>query len=314
MESPNKVLAICGPTAIGKTEIAIETALNLDAEIVSCDSMQLYKYLDVGSAKPTAEELSIVRHHLVDEIDPVIGFSVSDYKKLAEIAIDDILVRGKIPIVAGGTGLYLNSLIYDMDFANTRADDEYRDKLYEIGRNSPDKLHQMLAELDFDASERIHKNNLKKVIRAIEIAKGGISVKDFANCYNANKKYDFHLVGLNRNRDELYERINLRVDMLIEKGLVEEVQSLMDRGLRGDHISMKGIGYKEVISYLNGEIDFEEMVEVVKKNTRHYAKRQITWFKRYDNMKWYDLSNYDCIKKCVPEIVNEFRLTIKSSN
>ncbi len=299
----NKVIAICGPTAIGKTEIAIEVALKLDGEIVSCDSMQLYKYLDIGSAKPSKEELSMVKHHLVDQIDPASPFSVSDYKYLAERAIDNVLSRQKTPIVVGGTGLYLNSLIYDMDFAKTSADNKYREELYEIGREDPHKLHQILQTLDYDASQRIHKNNLNKVIRAIEIAKDGSAIKEFSNCYNLNNKYDFHLVGLNRNREELYDRINYRVDVLIEKGLVEEVCSLMEMGLTSEHISMKGIGYKEVISYLNAEVDEERMTYLIKRNTRHYAKRQITWFKRYESMNWYDLTHYNDIKECVPVIL-----------
>ncbi|MCQ2550910.1 MAG: tRNA (adenosine(37)-N6)-dimethylallyltransferase MiaA [Clostridia bacterium] len=287
----NKAIVLAGPTAVGKTEYAIKVAKALNAEIVSCDSMQLYKYMDVGSAKPTKEELSQVKHYLVDQFDPREPFSVSKYQEEALKAMAEICAKGKIPLITGGTGLYLNSLIYSMDFAGVSYDKDLRDSLYlEATEKGNEYLHDMLKELDPLAAARIHPNNVKKVIRAIEGAKSGSSIKDFNLLEEENPDYEFILVCLTRDRQELYSRINERVDKLIDLGLVDEVKRLMDMGLDEGDISMKGIGYKEIISYLKGEITLDEAVEKVKTNTRHYAKRQITWFKRYEDMKWFNLS------------------------
>lgn len=286
-----KIIVVAGPTAVGKTEYAIEVAKKINGEIVSCDSMQLYKYMDIGSAKPTAEERAQVYHYLVDEIDPKEAFSVAEYQKLAKQAIEEIFEKGKIPVIAGGTGLYLNSLLYNMDFGGAKSDDQLRRKLEEIAENEGvDALYDLLLEKDQDAAGRIHKNNVKKVIRAIEAIELNGKVEDFNNLNVPTDEYEVLMLCLNRNRDELYDRINRRVDILMDMGLLEEVKSLMDMGFTADDIAMKGIGYKEIIGYFDGEYDLETAVELVKRNTRRYAKRQITWFKRYENMKWFNLS------------------------
>ena len=288
-----KIIAVCGPTAVGKTKYAIEAAKAFGGEVVSCDSMQLYKYMDIGSAKPTADELSQVPHHLVDLIDPADAFSVAEYQKLAREAIEDIFARGKVPVIAGGTGLYLNSILYDMDFSNAKQDQNLRLQLEkEAEEFGPEYLHNKLRELDSEAASRIHPNNIKKVVRAIEGALSGDNIKDFKECNTKVKDFERILIGLTRDREELYDRINLRVDLLVEQGLFDEVKGLLDKGLTESDISMKGIGYKEIIGYFNGKYTEEEAIDLIKKNTRHLAKRQITWFKRYEDIHWIDISQY----------------------
>lgn len=298
-----EIIVICGPTAVGKTKYAIETALAFNGEIVSCDSMQLYKYMDIGSAKPTPEEQAQVKHYLVDEIDPSESFSAAKYQTMAKDAIEKIFAKGKIPIIAGGTGLYLNALLYDMDFSAPPGDTAFRDELYKLAEEQgAEVLHNKLKTLDSAAAERIHPNNIKKVVRAIEAAKEGNKVKDFAVDLRPTKDYTPRLVGLTRDRAELYARINLRVDLLLSQGLVEEVRGLLQRGLTESDISMKGIGYKEIIGYLEGRYILSEAADLVKKNTRHYAKRQLTWFKRYTDMQWFNISEYESDKLCLEDI------------
>lgn len=304
-----QIIIIAGPTAVGKTEYAIETAKAINGEIVSADSMQLYKYMDIGSAKPTPEELSQVKHYLVDEIDPREKFSVAKYQKLAKAAIREIFDKGRVPVISGGTGLYINSLMYEMDFAAPPSDEAFRKELEDMAlKKGRDYIHSKLAELDPDAAARIHPNNVKKVIRAIEAAQNGNKVKDFDNAQVPAADYDVLLAGLTRDRAELYERINRRVDILIEKGLVEEVSSLMQMGLGYDDISMKGIGYKEIIGSLEGKYTIEEAIELIKKNTRHYAKRQLTWLRRYDNIKWFNLSSYEDKTMAMGDILKWLRI------
>ena len=289
-----RILVIAGPTAVGKTEYAIEAAKAFDGEIVSCDSMQLYQYMDIGSAKPTLEERAQAVHHLIDFLDPREDFSVARYQQLARAAIDDILSRDKLPIISGGTGLYLNSILYDMDFAGASEDAVLREKLRNIAEaEGSEALHDMLAEMDPTAAERIHPNNTKKIIRAIERLQAGEgTVRPFDGIITENPDYDPLMVCLTRDREELYDRINRRVDALIDDGLVDEVKNLTAMGLTADDISMKGIGYKEIIAYLEGECTLQEAIETIKKNTRHYAKRQLTWFRRYDKITVVNLSEY----------------------
>ena len=288
------IIIIAGPTAVGKTEYAIEIAKAVNGEIVSADSMQLYKYMDIGSAKPSGEELSQIKHYLVDQIDPREKFSVVQYQRLAKAAIREIFNKGKIPVVSGGTGLYINSLMYEMDFAAPPSDEAFRKELETLAeQKGREYLHSRLAELDSDAAARIHPNNVKKVIRAIEAAENGSKIRAFDKASVPAADYEVLLAGLTRDRKELYERINRRVELLIEKGLVNEVSSLMQMGLGYDDISMKGIGYKEIIGSLEGRYTLDEAIELIKKNTRHYAKRQLTWLRRYDNIKWFNLSSYE---------------------
>lgn len=290
-----KIICICGPTAVGKTEYSIELAKLLDGEIVSADSMQLYKYMDIGSAKPTKEEQAQVPHHLVDLIDPRISFSVAEYQKLAKDAIFDVFSRGKTPVISGGTGLYVHSLIYNMDFSGSPADEGFRKELEEFANEKgAEALHERLRLVDYEAAERIHPNNIKKVIRAIEVAENTDSkVPGFEESFKPTSDYDYVLVGLCRDRENLYNRIDRRVDILMEMGLLDEIKQLTAMGLTESDISMKGIGYKEIIGHLKGEYDLEEAIRLVKRNTRHYAKRQLTWLKRYPEMNWFNLDEYE---------------------
>lgn len=294
MSREKTVIFIAGPTAVGKTKYAIEVAKAMNGEIVSADSMQIYQSLDIGSAKPSSEELAQAKHYLVDEIDPAAQFSAAEYQLLAKEYINQIFDAGKMPVVSGGTGLYLNSLIYDMDFSVMPRQEGFREALEkeaeELGVNY---VHDKLRALDPVAAERIHPNNLKKVIRAIEVFQStGEGIREFSESLVETRDYRCILIGLSRDREELYQRIDQRVDLLIQAGLLEEVQSLLDRGLTEESLSMKGIGYKEVIAYLRGEYDLAEAIRLVKRNTRHYAKRQMTWLRRYQQMKWFNLSEY----------------------
>ncbi len=307
-----KIIVIAGPTAVGKTKYAIATAKAFDGEIVSCDSMQLYKYMDIGSAKPTAEERAEAVHHLVDEIDPKESFSVAKYERLAKSAIEDIFSRGKTPIISGGTGLYLNSLLYNMDFGNAPKDDELRENLEkEAELFGPEYIYEKLREADPEAADRIHPNNVKKVIRALEAASTGSKITDFTNCNNKCQDYDAILIGLTRNRDELYDRINARVDIMDGEGLFGEVENLLEMGLEEEDISMKGIGYKEIIGFFDGLYDRDEAIELIKKNSRHLAKRQLTWFRRYEDMKWFNISDYAGDEEAIEEILGWLRETLK---
>ncbi len=286
---------VAGPTAVGKTEYAIGLAQLLDGEIVSADSMQLYKYMDIGSAKPTRQEQEAVPHHLVDEIDPREPFSAYEYQKRAKEAIRDIFKRKRVPVISGGTGLYINSLIYEMDFSAPPASEDFRKKMEKLAlERGHEALHQLLKERDPLAAERIHPNNVKKVIRALEILEGGSDcVREFRQSFVMTKDYEVRIAGLTRDREELYDRINRRVDSLMRAGLVDEVKKLCAMGLTEQAISMRGIGYKEIFGYLAGEYDLEEAVRLVKRNTRHYAKRQMTWLRRYEPIRWFDLSVYE---------------------
>lgn len=286
-----EIVVIAGPTAVGKTGISIEVALQINAEIVSCDSMQLYRFLDIGSAKPTPAQLEQVKHHLIDVIDPRESFSVARYQQMAKESIRQIFRSGKTPLVTGGTGLYLNSLLYEMDFGTFAGDTAYRQRLYDLSkREGNEALFRLLQEADPDAAQRIHPNNVKRVVRALEAAKlGGAKLNDFNRVSERTKEYDVTLIGLSRSREQLYRRIDLRVDHLLESGLLEEVSRLKHMGFTSADISMKGIGYKELLDFLSGECNLETAIDQIKLNTRHYAKRQMTWFKRYTDMTWFEI-------------------------
>jgi len=290
-----KIIVLLGPTAVGKTKIAIELALALDGEIVSADSMQLYKKMSIGSAKPTPEEMKQVPHHLVDEIDPTQHFSAAQYQKLAKEAIEDILSRGKLPIIAGGTGLYINALIYKMNFGENPRDSVFREEMEVLAETQgKEAVHRLLAEKDAIAAERIHPNNLKKVIRGLERVSEEGNIKTFEESFQPTKDYDVVLIGLKRDREEIYTRINERVDQFMEQGLIEEIKGLIDDGLTLDNVSMLGIGYKEIYDYIQGETDLDRAITLIKQNSRHLAKRQMTWFKRYEGVTWFDLSSLQC--------------------
>lgn len=288
-----EVIILCGPTAVGKTACSLHLAEALGGEIISADSMQLYRYMDIGSAKPTRNELDRIPHHLVDFLDPRTPFSVAEYQQLARKAILQVLEQGKPPVVSGGTGLYINSILYEMDFSVPVNDLAFRREMEELAeREGKEAVHQLLKEQDREAAERIHPNSLKRVIRSLEILREGGKIRTFEESFVKTDLYDCRLVGLTRDREELYQRINRRVDLLMEAGLLEEVRNLMEMGLTEGDISMKGIGYKEIIAFLKEECSLEEAVSLIKQSTRNYAKRQLTWFRRYDDIQWFDLSLY----------------------
>lgn len=299
-----RVIAIVGPTAVGKTEIALRLAERLGGEIINMDSIQIYQRLDIGSAKPSPEEIARVPHHCLDFVDPSLDFTVAEYKKHAEDAIDDITHRGKLPILAGGTGLYLHALMYDMDFNDAAQDDTFRKEMEALAlREGPQALHDSLAAIDPDSAVQIHPNNVRRVIRALEINKHtGSNKKSVQTHLELNKNYDIILIGLNMNRHRLYARINLRVEQMLANGLMDEVGALRDSGLNETMNAMKGIGYKEVLAHLDGKWDHETMVRMIKQNSRHYAKRQLTWFKRYPDITWFDVDAYSAVEKLVGEI------------
>lgn len=287
------IIILTGPTAVGKTELSIKLAKSLNAEIISADSMQIYEYMDIGSAKVTKDEMNGVPHYLIDEVKPDFIFSVSEFQERASKYIDEITEKGKNVLVTGGTGLYLNSLIYNMDFAKSDANNELRESLrVELEEHGIDYMHEKLRALDIDSANRIHKNNTKRVIRALEVCLSGEKMNDFSNDLKFNENYNPIIIVLNREREHLYARINKRVDIMMEGGLVEEVKRLLSLGYTKDMISMQGIGYKEIIKYLDGEYLFDEAVEIIKRDSRRYAKRQLTWFRRYDNAKWFNLDEY----------------------
>ena len=299
------LIILTGPTAVGKTDLSIKLSKSLNAEIISADSMQIYKYMDIGSAKVTKEEMDGVVHYMIDEVTPDVPFSVSEFQMRSEKYIEEINKKGKNVLITGGTGLYLNSLIYNMDFAKSDANNEIREKLEkELEENGIDYMHEKLRSLDEDAANRIHKNNTKRVIRAIEVCLSGNKMNDFSKDLRYNEKYKPIIIVLNRDREVLYQRINKRVDIMLKNGLLDEVKKLLEMGYTKDMISMQGIGYKEMIKYLDGEYTYDEAVEIIKRDSRRYAKRQITWFKRYQDAKWFDLDEYQNKEKLEEDIIN----------
>ena len=306
------LIILTGPTAVGKTDLSIELAKDLNAEIISADSMQIYEYMDIGSAKVTKEEMNGIPHYMIDEVKPDFKFSVSEFKLRSEKYIDDIIKKNKLPLVTGGTGLYINSLIYNMDFAKSDANNELREALrLELEENGIDYMHEKLRSLDEESANRIHKNNTKRVIRALEVCLSGEKMNDFSKDLKLNDKYKPIIVVLNRERDHLYKRINKRVDIMFEKGLINEVKNLLNMGYSKDLISMQGIGYKEIIKYLDGEYTYDEAIEIIKRDSRRYAKRQITWFKRYKSAKWFNLDEYNDFNMLEKDVLTYIENKIK---
>ncbi len=283
-----KIVCVVGPTASGKTRFAIDYAKEYNGEIVSCDSMQIYKYMDIGTAKATEAERAEVRHHMVDFLEPDINYSVADFVKDAVICIDDILSRNRLPVLCGGTGLYVDSIINNVSFTEEEKDDEYREELKEIERTKgKDFLYEMLIKADEEEARKVHPNNVKRVMRALEICKTrGMTKTESDRLSLGKKRYDAKIYGLNADREVLYDRINKRVDKMIEDGLLEEVKKLLSMGIKKESTSMQAIGYKELVRHLEGEISYDEAIELIKRESRHYAKRQMTWFRRNSSIQW----------------------------
>lgn len=285
----DNVIVIIGPTASGKTKLSIELAKSVGGEIISADSMQIYKHMDIGTAKPDSSEMDGIKHYLIDEVYPDEEFSVARFQELALKYIDEILDKGKVPIIVGGTGLYINSLIYNINFTETISDWDLRDRLRKVAEEKGNEyLHAKLEEVDSDAAKRIHVNDLKRIIRALEVFEYTKQPISYHQEISRQKppRHNFRIFGLNMDRSVLYERINKRVDLMIEKGLVEEVIKLNSMGFDKNSVAMQGLGYKEILYYLRGEATFEEARYLIKRDTRHYAKRQLTWFRRIENVHW----------------------------
>lgn len=285
MKEKIKVIAVVGPTASGKTALSVELAKRLGGEIISCDSMQIYKKMDIGTAKVTEQEKQGIPHHLVDTVLPERSFSCADYTALAREKIDEITARGKIPIFCGGTGLYLDSVLTENEFSEAGKSAEVREELSKL---SPDELYLRLTETDPEAAAKTHKNNVKRVIRALEIYYStGITKTEWdRRSRERESRYEAVVIGLDcKNRETLYERINRRVDIMMDNGLLNEVRSLDSEEFRSSTAS-QGIGYKEILSYLDGRITLSDAVEEIKKGSRNYAKRQLTWFKRNEKTVW----------------------------
>ena len=283
-----KVIVICGPTASGKTALSIELAKKIDGEIISCDSMQIYKDMNIGTAKPSKEEMQGIPHHLIDCVEPNQRYSVAEYKKDAESAIEQILAKGKTPIVVGGTGLYVDSLIYGIEYQDIKLDEKYRQELEErASKEGLEKLYEEAKEIDPQAMEKISVNDKKRIIRVLEIYKatGKNKTEQEIESRKNGVKYDYKVFAINLEREILYERINKRVDNMIEQGLIQEVEQILIQ-YKEFPTAMQGLGYKEVVEYLQGITTKEEMIEKLKMETRRYAKRQITWFKKNKQTIW----------------------------
>lgn len=283
-----EILCIVGPTASGKTNYAVQTAAERNGEVVSCDSMQIYKYMDIGTAKPTVSEMQGIRHHMIDFVDPRENYSVADFVKDANNCIGDILNRGKLPILCGGTGLYIDSIINGIEFTSDELDKAYRTELEAfVQENGAEALHAVLEKKDVSAAQKIHPNNVKRVIRALEIIKSTGMTKTEADAAALKEPlYNAEMIGLYTEREKLYRRINVRVDKMLDMGLLDEVRHLMDMEIPRGSTAMQAIGYKELVEYIDGRVLYDEAVEKIKRESRRYAKRQMTWFKRNVKIKW----------------------------
>lgn len=299
-----KLIVLTGPTAVGKTELSINLAKAVNGEIISADSIQVYKGMDIGSAKITPDEMQGINHYLIDILEPAEEFNIHLFKTLTLKAMDEIYAKNKIPIIVGGTGFYIQSVIYDIDFCDTEADNSYRESLETIAKNKGNLyLHEMLRKVDNKSADAIHPNNVKRVIRALEYYnQTGQPISEHNTVQKNNSSpYNFAYFVLNDKRELLYERINKRVDTMFENGLIQEVKELLNSGCNKDMVSMQGIGYKEVVEYLEGKLSLDETKELIKKNTRHFAKRQLTWFRREKEVNMININEFNYDKQLILE-------------
>ncbi len=298
MKEKDNLVVLLGPTAVGKTSISIELAKKINGEIISADSMQIYKYMDIGTAKITKDEMDDIPHYMIDIIYPDEEFTVADFKKRASEYIRQINDRNNIPMIVGGTGLYINSIVYELKFARVKPNEKFRNKWNNIADKYGNQyIYEELKNVDPLSAKRINVNDRKRIIRALEILHETGKPMSY---YNKNfrketEEYNLVMIGFTMDRAKLYSRINKRVDNMLEQGLIEEVKMLMDMGYTKDLVSMQGIGYKEVIDYLEGNIELNQMIEILKRNTRRFAKRQLTWFRRDNRIKWIDVDQFDSI-------------------
>ena len=312
------MIILSGPTAVGKTALSIELAKRVNGAIISADSMQVYKHMDIGSAKIMPEEMCGIKHYLIDALEPSEEFNIVVFQKMAKDALEEIYANGQIPIVAGGTGFYIQALLYDIDFENQDTNEAYRAELEEIAKTQGNEvLHNRLKEIDPVSAEKIHANNVKRVIRALEFYK--LTGKPISEHNEAEQQkespYNFAYFVLTDERANLYKRIDLRVDLMLKNGLLDEVKKLKDMGYHRDMVSMQGLGYKEILDYLDGKLTLEEAIYILKRETRHFAKRQLTWFRREKEVIWIDKSKYKydenavleemCSILCTKEMIKE---------
>lgn len=290
------LLILTGPTAVGKTDLSIALAKKINGAVISADSMQVYRGMDIGSAKVTPEEMQGVKHYLIDVLDPEDEFHVVRFQKMAKAALKEIYANGQIPIIAGGTGFYIQALLYDIDFTEQEEDTALREHYAALAQEHGNEyLHEMLRHVDPVSAGIIHANNVKRTIRALEyFEKTGEPISKHNEQERAKESpYDFRYFVLTDERAHLYDRIDRRVDLMLEAGLVDEVKRLRDQGCHKGMISMQGLGYKEILSWLEGEISYEEAVYLLKRDTRHFAKRQLTWFRRERDVIWLNKPDYD---------------------
>lgn len=289
------MIILTGPTAVGKTALSIQLAKAINGAVISADSMQVYRHMDIGSAKVMPEEMDGVKHYLIDVLDPGDEFHVVKFVELAHAALDEIYANGQIPIIAGGTGFYIQALLYDIDFTKQECDEAFRAKLSDIAQNQgAEALHEMLRNVDPESAQAIHANNVKRVIRALEFYHlSGKKISEHnEEEHQKTSPYNFAYFVLTDDRAHLYERIEKRVDLMMEQGLLEEVKKLKEMGYHRNMVSMQGLGYKEILDALDGKISIEGAVDKIKKETRHFAKRQLTWFKRERDVIWFDKEKY----------------------
>ncbi len=303
------LVILTGPTAVGKTALSVSLAKDIGGEIISADSMQVYRHMNIGSAKVTREEMEGVPHHLIDVLEPTEEFNVVLFQQMARQAAAEILERGHIPILVGGTGFYIQALLYDIDFTENDEDTALRRSLEEIAeREGAEVLYEKLRAVDPESCESIHAHNIKRVIRAIEFyEKTGKKISDHNREQRQNSAcYQAAYFVLNDDRDSIYRRIDARVDLMMEKGLVEEVRALQAMGCHKGMVSMQGLGYKEILSYLEGEISLEEAVYLIKRDTRHFAKRQLTWFRREKEVIWIEKNVFDHDGQKIRQTMQDF--------
>ncbi|MBP5467569.1 MAG: tRNA (adenosine(37)-N6)-dimethylallyltransferase MiaA, partial [Clostridia bacterium] len=282
-DKKGKILIICGPTASGKSELALKCASLLNSEIISADALDVYRGLNIGTAKPTAEDRLKIKHHLIDVVDADKTFSVGDYKELARPVVNDLITTGKIPVICGGTGFYIDSVLYDFSYGKSAANLAAREKYMRLAEEKGKyAVFDILQSVDRETAEKLHPNDLKRVVRALEIFESGTKKSDLND--EKTPVYDYAAYCMDYDRDELYARIDKRVDKMLENGLVAEVEGLINAGITIKNQSMQGIGYKEIYSYLNGDCTLSEAIAAIKLNTKHYAKRQITYFKRLQGL------------------------------
>ncbi len=307
MKTPLVILT--GPTAVGKTEISIKLAKRINGEIISADSMQVYKHMDIGTAKIKKEEMHGVLHYLIDILEPKEEFNVVKFQEYAFHAMNEIYEKGKIPIIVGGTGFYIQSVLYGIHFSENDEDNTYRKELEELAiTKGQTYLHEELRKVDESSANNIHPNNVKRVIRALEYYRQtGLKISEHNEEQRQKESpYNFAYFVLTNHREVLYDRINLRIDRMLEAGLVEEVQSLLLAGCTKEMVSMQGLGYKEIISYLNGECSLEEAVYLLKRDTRHFAKRQLTWFKREKEVTWIEKNRYEDKEDIILDVLTNY--------